>query len=1014
MKMKRILTAFFLLLLATGIGAQSKSVSGSVKDSDGHPLPGVTVVIKGTTKGTISDTDGRYHISDVPETATLVFSFVGMETQEVRVGSQGVINVTLSASAIGLEEVVAIGYGTVKKSDLTSSITTVKGGELSKMTTGNSAEALQGKAAGVQIVQSGGHPGAAPKIIIRGVTTNQGTDPLIVLDGIPLGSGTNLNFLNPNDIESMQILKDASATSIYGSRGSNGVILVTTKRGKVGEALITANASFGLMHMPEIESANATEYAKVVNARRTNDGASPLYDNPDALGAGTNWWSEVLNSTAPIANIDLGVSGGKEGLTFSGNLGYFNQKSHYTKGYYEKLTGRFNIDYKINEKLTFKQDISPRIQRSEPTPNLLWNILRIDPITEVYKPQEEQEGLEKYDIYSRSANAVPNPVAAVERQFNKSNLFQFFSNSTLSYKPIPGLTLSTQFGLDITNWRNDRFSPKYFIDPQEQNEVNKVFRQMSNQTNWVSNNTINYQTEIAKHSINVLGGVVLEKFRYNYLSGSRENVPLQNEELYYLDAAMGEGISANGNESVNSLFSLLGRVVYNYDRRYYLTAALRRDGSSRFPKENKWGTFPSISFSWDVSQEHFFNVSSINSLRLKLGYGQVGNQEVPNNGRFFAVNDGNYALGGIRVPTAFLSQFGNEALKWETVEDLNFGIEGAVLDNKLSFSIERFQKKSKDLLFPVKLPQYTGLPSNVWQNIGNFKSDGWDANIAYRSEIKDFTYHVALTFSTNKSIVERLAPGNDVLYGQKRADLGNRFLKISEVGEVVGLLYGYETDGIFNNQAELDAHVNADGDPIQADAQLGDIKFIDQADEDGMRDGVIDDNDMRSIGNPFPDFVAGLNVDLSYKNWDFNMQWYGTFGNDVFNYTTVFRHSGTQDVNVAPGTLDRVWSENNTGSNVPRLTMQDLNGNYQVPSDYFIEDGSYFRLKNLQIGYSPSISGMKKLRTYISAQNLLTLTKYSGFDPEVLSGSDIINGYGIDYAAYAPARTFILGLQLTF
>lgn len=990
---------------------QGSVVSGQVLDENGVSIPGANVLIKGTSEGTITDLDGIFNLHVPDGYNVIVISYVGMRTSEINISGLTNIRVVLREDILGLDEVIVIGYGSAKKSDLSSSIVSLKGESLVRMTTGNAGDALRGKAAGVQVISSSSEPGGVSKVLIRGITTNQETNPLIVLDGIPLSAGTNLNFLNTNDIESLQVLKDASASSIYGSRGSNGVILVTTKRGKIGQNLISLDVSYGLQNLKEIKTANATEYVETVNLRRTNDGLPEKYPNTEEFSTSTNWWDKVVVNNAPITKIDLLLNSGTENLKVSGNFGYFKQKSNYTKGYWERVSARLNVDYKFNEKFTFRQDFSPRLEITEKTPDLFWAVLRIDPITNVYLPEKEQAGLNEFSIYERSQNTVWNPVGTAARLFDKSYLYGLFSNTQLIFKPIEGLEVSSQFGIDLLSRRNDIFHPEFFIDSQERNEVNSVSSQYNSQFNWVWNNTINYRKLLNKHALNILGGIILEKTTSNYLLGLRDDLPGQQEELRYLDAASGDYFKAAGNEFVGSIFSVIGRFMYNYDKRYFLTAAIRRDGSSKFSKDNRWGTFPSFAASWDIAQENFFNVEFINSLRLKAGYGQVGNQAIPINGRYFLVEDDSYVLGGERVVTNYLSEFGNENLKWETVEDYNIGLVGTLFKNQLSFTLERYIKNSTDLLFPVALPLYTGVPSLVWQNVGNFRSTGWDLAFIYASHAGDFRYNTSLTFSLNESIVEELAPGNDVLLSQQKSELGNRYLKISRVGEVVGLFYGFETDGVFHNLDEVNSYVDEKGNLIQPNAQPGDLKFVDQ-NNDGF---ITDEGDLTIIGNPFPDVITGLNVDLNYKGWDFFMEWYGSFGNDVLNYARLFRYSGFQDWNVMPGAIENVWSPENPNSNIPRLSYRDLNGNYSKPSDFLIENGSYVRLKILQLGYTLNINNIRKLRFFISGQNLLTITNYSGFDPERMQGSgSVIDNYGVDYASYPTARTYLAGLNISF
>tara|TARA_R110002049_G_scaffold267422_1_gene443779 strand:+ start:4695 stop:7694 length:3000 start_codon:yes stop_codon:yes gene_type:complete len=996
----------FLLVGFTSIA--QNIVMGTITDEGGQPIPGVNILEKNTTNGAVSDFDGNYSIS-VGNNVTLVFSYIGYTTQEIAVEGKSNIPVKMITDTAQLDEVVVIGYGAVKRDKITSSISTVEGADIVKQVASNPAEALQGRAAGVQVLSSGGNPGASPQILIRGVTSNNGSTPLIVLDGVMLPNGTSLNFLNPADIENFQILKDASASAIYGSRASNGVVLITTKRGKEGKAVINVDFNYGMQNLQKIEMAGADEYIRAMNLRRTNDGNQPLY-NADDFTTDTDWWEEVIEDYAPIVNANIRASGGSDRINYTGSLSFFDQQSNYTKGWYQKITGRFNVDFKISDKVKLKQDLSPRIERYENTPGALFNLLRIDPLTEVYLPQNERVGRNIFSIYEASNNSVPNPVGNIARQFNETLFFGFFSNTQLDYQITPELTFSSQFGLNISNSRTDAFSPQYFTNPNQQREINTVFRNTRQDLDYVLNNTITYEKTINdKHYLNVLGGIIYDAQNFNYLNGSRDGVPdNENPTLRYIDAAVGEGLTVNSNEAQDNILSGIFRTIYSYNNRYVINGSVRIDQSSRFPEDNRTGIFSSVSFSWDIDSEAFFNSETIDNLRLKVGAGEVGNQNISRNGQFFSVGSGNFALGGDRVVTNFLSQFGNTRLKWETVRDQNFGLEMSMFDNAFDFSIEYYKRTSEDLLFNVELPNYTGIPGLVAQNVGSFESKGIDFQAGYNKKIGDFTLGLNFNISTNESKAVELAPGNEQLFGQKREDLGNRFIKITELGQTVGLFYGFKTEGIFQNQTEINSHSSENGTIIQPNAQPGDLIF-----QDFNEDGILNDEDLQTIGNPFADFYGGLTTNLQYKNIDFSMQWYGTFGNDVFNYPTTFLYSGVQDVNVAKGAIDNTWGPDNTTAQFPRLTQTDRNGNYLRPSDLFIEDASYLRLRNIQLGYNFKIEGFQNCRVYLSGQNLLTITNYSGFDPEVAAGGNVINDFGVDYARNPVTKTYLVGLNLT-
>lgn len=985
-------------------------VEGTITDEQGQPVPGVNILEKNTANGVASDFDGNYTIS-VGDNAVLVFSYIGFKTQEISVNGQTNIPVSMVTDNAQLDEIVVIGYGAVKRDKIATSMSSVDGDELAKQVASNAAEALQGKAAGVQVLSSGGSPGASPRILVRGVTTILGnSSPLIVLDGVLQPSGTSLNAINPQDIESMDILKDAAASAIYGSRASNGVILITTKRGKSGKSVVSFDFNYGVQGWDKVEVADAREYIEVYNARRINDNADPsLLLDPNDFDAGTDWWDEVVQDFAPIVNANLRASGGNDNIKYGASVSFFDQQSNYSKGYYQRVTGRFNVDFKISDKITLKQDLSPRVERWENTPDLLFSTLRIDPLTPVFIPQSEREGRNEYSIYGLSRNLVPNPVAQLKRQFADNNYFGLFTNTQLDYKITSDFTFTSQIGLNIDTWTWEVFNPEYFIGPNRQNEINDYTKNVTQNFDYVINNTITFdKTILDKHYINVLGGILFDSENTNYLRGSRDGLPSNtNQNLWQLDAAEGETVRALGNQGTQNILSGVFRTIYSFDNRYTLNASVRIDQSSRFPKDNRTGIFSSVSLAWDVDSEDWFKSETINNLRFKVGIGELGNQNISRDGQFFAIGSDSYVLGGQRVVSNFLSQFGNEALQWETVRDKNFGVDLGLFNNELTLSAEYYVKTSEDLLNQVELPNYTGVPGTVAQNVGSIESKGIDIALGYNKTWNDFTLGLNLTVSSNESRAIELAPGNEVILGQRRPTLGNRFVKITELDQVVGLFQGYRTDGIFQNQTELNSHTSEDGTIIQPNAQIGDLRFVDQ-----NGDGQLNDDDLVTIGNPFPDFFGGLNVNMQYKKLDLSMQWYGTFGNDVYNGNLEYIRAGTQNLNVLAGTTDLVWTPTNTGARFPRLTELDRNGNYQNPSDLFMEDGSYLRLRNIQLGYNFDIKGFQRCRLYVSGQNLITITDYSGFDPEVQSGG-IIDGLGVDFGRNPVAKTYLLGLNLT-
>ena len=646
--MKRYL---FLLLsfFALSLYAQQGSLTGTaIAASDKEPMIGLTVLVKGTTNGTVTDLDGNYTLTNVPKDATIVFSMIGYKTQEVKVNGKNVINVVMEDDTQALDEVVVIGYGAVKKSDLTSSISAIKGDELKKLTGGNAMNALQGKINGVQITGGGG-PGTSPRVIIRGVSTVNGSDPLYVVDGMPVG--TNINFLDQNDIESMQVLKDASAAAIYGTRGSNGVVLITTKKGKKGATQFGFSASAGFQTLKKPEMAKASEYEYVFKARYINDNAEPRYNSKENItdAEGTDWWDESMKKTALIHNYNFNFSGGTDKLLYSANIGYFGQDSQYTVGNWQKLTARFSMEYTFNSIVKAGIDFTPKYENWTDTPNLLGNIMAMDPTTPIMRPQSEWT-TNKYDNYARSSNnLVWNPVAQLARMDKHSDEYGLLANPYVNIEPIKGLVIRSQFGVNARFRISDEFTPSFNIDTLEKSDYSKAYRKTDNWVDWNWTNTINWIKSFNhKHNLNVMAGYTMERFQEYWLEGSKERTPTNEENLHYVSAGTQNPQTAGVN-AYSSLISYLGRVMYNYNDRYYLTASIRVDGSSKFMKDNQYATFPAVSAAWRISEEPFMKKQHIfDNLKIHAGWGRVGNQNIDNSAYQSTIGSADYVFGGNR------------------------------------------------------------------------------------------------------------------------------------------------------------------------------------------------------------------------------------------------------------------------------------------------------------------------------------------------------------------------------
>lgn len=1002
---------FLLLTLPICLLAQNKvTLTGKVtSDTDKEPLIGVTVIEKGTTNGTVTDLDGNYNLPNVSENSTIVFSMIGLTTQELKKNQSSVINVVMKDDSKLLDDVVVIGYGVVKKSDLTSSISTVKGDELKTLTAGNALFSMQGKVNGVQITGAG-DPGAVPRVIIRGVTSINGSDPLYVVDGVPISG--NINFLSQDDIESMEVLKDASSSAIYGTRGSNGVIMVTTKKGSPGKTKFQFNGSAGFQTLNKPNLANASVYEKVFKERYTNDGNTPVWNTPANSTVDTDWWDQTINDFSYTQSYNLSFQGGDSKFTYSGSLGYFRQNSQYDVGYWERITGRLNTEYKFSNIVKAGVDFAPRYENWDDTPDLFSAVMRMDPTTPVLRAKEDWTS-NPLDNFARSYNnQVWNPVASVARQNKHTNEYGLIMNPYISIEPIKGLVARTQFSVNAHFRMSDNFSPKFFIDNLEKADLNKIQRNANNWVDWNWTNTLNYMKTLnEKHNLNLMAGFTMEQFAEYNLMASREGVPSNYPDLQYINAGT-LNPQNSGTDIYKALTSYLGRVMYNYDSRYYITASIRVDGSSMFPEGNKYATFPALSMAWRISEEGFMkNQSFISNLKLRAGWGKVGNQAIDPNAYLNLIGPADYVFGPTEnrfIGTA-VSSIGNKLLKWETVEDYNLGVDLSILNNRLDITADVFRKKSTDMLMKKQNLSILGYPmwaGEMWTNIGEMKAQGWEFSANWRDKINKFNYEVGVNLSGVKNTAETLVANTPIL----RGGFFNDYIIKNEEGGEISRFYGYVADGIFQNQTEINSHTSNSGALIQPDAVPGDIRF-----KDLNHDGVLDENDKKYIGNAFPDLMIGLNIRLFYKSFDVVTNFYGTMGNDIYNSAMGGFYAGTEGQNVYATAYDKAWRGEGTSTFYPRLSVNDKNLNFRRVSSFFVEDGSFFRCKLLQLGYTlpQNITKGVGVRVSASAQNLFTITNYSGMDPERASMGNVLES-GIDNLGYPNPRTFLIGVNVNF
>ncbi|WP_026715264.1 SusC/RagA family TonB-linked outer membrane protein [Flavobacterium daejeonense] len=981
------------------------TVKGTVKDKAAVPIPGVNVFVKGTQTSASTDFDGKYSIVVPNKDAQIEFSFIGFASQTITVGQKTTIDVTLSEDNQTLEEVVVVGYATVKKKDVTSSIASVKGKELQTMTVGNVTESLQGKVAGVQITGAGG-PGAQPRVLIRGISTvNLSTDPLYVVDGIPMG--TSINFLSNNEIESMDVLKDASASAIYGSRASNGVILITTKKGKAGKTKFTVDMSTGYQIMNKPYSmASAENYANILNTAYTNSGYSEYLPNAEQYGGKTtDWWGAGIDRTSSVTNASIGVSGGSEKNTYAISLNYYNSDSFYDIGGWKRLTARIANDFKFTDKFSAGVTLNPRYE-TWGAPGNWADFVKIDPITPIYKPADQLNGTEnEYSIYARSPSYVWNPVAAVKRYDDYSDLYNLNSNAYLQYEPVKGLIIRTQGSIEFGNKIQNIFRPDFVIDAaHEKAEINSVERKATTNVDWTWQSTATYSRTFAeKHNVSLMGGLTMENYDSSDVWGYGEGVP-NNSDLMREVSAATKNRNSSGTSWSSSLMSYISRFSYNYDSKYYLTASFRRDGSSKFMANNKWANFPAASASWRISNEDFMADANsvVNNLTFRAGWGRVGNQNLPAAVYQSNIGQGYYVIDGNVVDTSYPSSMANQDIRWEMVEDVNFGLDFGLWKNKISGTLEYYQKTTKDMLFLKQFPTYSGFPANatIWTNVGSMRSNGIDLLLSYKDKKADFSYGADLTFTTVNVKMVALSVKDEKLYGAS-----NRTLTVED--EAPGYFYGYVADGLFQNQTQLNAHTDEHGTKLQPYAQLGDIRF-----KDVNGDGKLDDKDRTKIGSPWADYNVGLNLNFAYKNFDLVANFYSSIGNELVNQNISDLYNGASLTNKVRGLDQMAWHGEGTSNSIPRLSKDDNNENFTKFSSLYVEDGSFLRMKNLQLGYSLyNKFGFDKLRISLSGQNLWTWTKYSGVDPEV-GGSVLGSGFG--GWNYPVQPTILMGLNVAF
>lgn len=1004
------------------------TVSGIVMDGKtGETLPGVNILIKGTTRGTATDIDGSYRLTSVGDRDTLVFSFLGFQTKEIAVEGRSRIDVQLMESVLALgEELVVVGYGTQKRSEITGSVASVSAEDIEKVPVLRVEQALQGRTAGVYVANQSGQPGEMPTVRIRGAGTTGNADPLYVVDGMPVGG---IDYLNPGNIASMEVLKDAASAAIYGARAANGVVLITTKSGRAGDTKVSYEGYAGIQNgWKEMNVLNAGQYMMMMNEGAANAGLSLPFPVGQNITGGTDWQSAIFNENAPMMNHQITISGGNEKTTYSSGISLFSQEGIVggDKSQFDRYTFNLRLDNDVSDVFRFGNSFNySRIDRNAVLSNSEWgsplsNALNMDPLTPIYETDEDDlqgypshavqnNGL-YYGISNYVAQEIVNPLARLQVTNGNTQVDKLVNNLYAEYEVIPNLVVRSNLGIDAAFVQNDNYTPVFYLNSAQSNDNSLVSKSENRWFTWNLENTISYEQDFNKHNVKLLGGISAQQVHFEDLFGAKANLLMTDPQNAWINVGSDEeSMRAAGGAYDEKLLSYFGRASYNYNDKYLLTGILRVDGSSKFGSNNRYAIFPSVSAGWVMSNENFMSdIDLINLLKIRASWGQNGNQNIGNFAYTSTIATGNgYSFGpDEQFNTGSIpSSVSNPNLKWETSEQLDIGIDLGLWEDRLMIKSDYYLKKTKGLLVQAPIPGHVGNNAPV-VNGGSVQNEGIELSVDYRNYRNEFSYNVGANVAFNRNEVTHIGNAEGIITGAGFATYG--IVTRAEVGNPIGYFWGYETDGIFQNQQEVDNYVNENGNLIQPLAQPGDVRFRDL---DG--DGQIDDGDRTMIGNPTPDMTYGINMGANYKQFDLSIFMQGTLGNDIFNATR--RHDLTT-TNMPVEYLNR-WTGEGTSNDLPRFTWNDSNGNWTKISDLYVEDGSYLRIKNIQVGYnvSPRLLETLKLETvriYLAADNLYTLTGYSGFDPEIGAASPL--NIGIDRGIYPQARSYRIGLNINF
>ena len=986
---------------------QAKTVTGTVTDVSGEPIIGANIRIKGTTTGTITDIDGNFSIKAEPQSVIEV-SYIGYLTQETVINNQKSIRFLLKEDTKTLDEVVVIGYGVQKKADLTGSVANINTEKLNTQSNANIGQALQGKIAGVDIVSQGGAPGSGTRIMVRGIGTLNNAFPLYIVDGMYMNS---IDHINPNDIASIDVLKDASSAAIYGSRAANGVIIVTTKEGSntEGKPIIDLSVNLGISTASKfLDMLDAKGWAEVTTIARQAIGKPALDMATDLANKPDNDWQDIMFRPALMQNYNLAVKGGGKYSTYYTGLGYFNQDGIVKGTNYQRYNIQSKNDYKrgifsagTNLIISFSHD---KPLHQELRGGMIGTILQSVPTLEKY--DDTREG--GYGGTYGDVVNIPHPLAIIDDnimdRYNEN--VKIFANLYAQIELFKGLKYKLNLTPDFSFERYKNYLNKYDFGLAT-NSITQLTERQRRRRNILVENLLTFDRTFGEHKISALAGYTYQDSRFRHIQAYGEGLPQGLEEI---DAAT-TNRSNEGNSWRSVLTSILGRVFYSYHNKYLFTATIRRDGSSKFGKNNRYGYFPSFSLGWNVAEEKFMeNVHWLDQLKLRGGYGVLGNQEIDNYQYSSTITTGiNYPDGnGGLLQGAFPKNFANPDIKWEETAMTNVGIDFMAFNNRLSLTADYYVKNTKDILLTVPIPISSGGANDPIRNAGKIRNNGFEFNLGWMDQPNpDISYGINLIGSFNKNKV--IAMGSES--GSIKGGSTNQNITTSETkaGYPIGGYWLISTAGYFNSQEEVDAYAK-DGKKIQPAAEPGDIKFV-----DANNDGVINDDDRVFQGSPFPDFTFALNGNMRYKNFDLSIGLQGVLGNKIYNATRQTLEDVTKGSNFLASCLD-YWTPENKNASHPRLTWDDPNRNTRAESDRYLENGSYLRLRSVQLGYTfPQTwfkGAIQHARVYINAENLFTITSYSGYSPDV--NADNANYRGFDNFIYPTNRTFMLGLNVTF